>query len=55
MKKVFMIGGTGLLGSKSAEQRANEKWKKILAENPDPCIDSALDAEMAAYVKKYNG
>lgn len=42
-------------GSKSAEVRANEIWKKILADNPDPCIDAALDAEMAAYVKKYNG
>jgi len=42
-------------GSLSADVRANKIWKKILEENPDPCIDSALDAEMAAYVKKYNG
>ena len=42
-------------GCLSAEQRANAKWKQILEEFTEPTLDPALDAEMKAYVDKYNG
>ena len=39
-------------GHKTAEQRANEKWKKILADNPDPTLPADLDREMRAFMEK---
>jgi len=39
-------------GSKDAAQRANETWKKILAEYQPPPMDEAIRAELAAFVAR---
>lgn len=42
-------------GSLSAEQRANAKFKQILAEHPEPTVDAELDADMKKFVEKELG
>ena len=39
-----------LEGSRTAEQRANAVWKKMLAEYVDPGIDPALDEALLAFI-----
>ena len=39
-------------GSKDAAVRANEMWKKLLAEYQEPVLDPALDEELVAFVTR---
>ena len=39
-------------GSRTAAQRANERWKKLLAEYEAPTIDDDVDAELRDYVAR---
>jgi trimethylamine--corrinoid protein Co-methyltransferase len=39
-------------GSKTASQRANEIWKRLLAEYEKPAIDPAIEEELQAYMAR---
>ena len=41
-----------LEGSLRTEQRANQVWKKMLAEYVDPGIDPALEQELQAFIAR---
>jgi trimethylamine--corrinoid protein Co-methyltransferase len=39
-------------GSKTATQRANEIWKRLLAEYEKPAIDPAIEEELQTYMAR---
>ena len=39
-------------GSKTATQRANETWKRLLTEYQKPAIDPAIEEELQAYMAR---
>jgi len=41
-----------LEGSKDAAARANERWKRVLADYEPPSIDDAVDAELLAWIER---
>jgi trimethylamine--corrinoid protein Co-methyltransferase len=41
-----------LNGAEDTYQRANKKWKKMLADYQPPALDSALEAELVSFINR---
>jgi trimethylamine--corrinoid protein Co-methyltransferase len=39
------------MGARTADRVANEKWKQLLEDYPDPGIDSAIDEQLQAFIE----
>jgi len=39
------------MGARTADRVANEKWKQLLKDYPDPGIDSAIDEQLQAFME----
>jgi trimethylamine:corrinoid methyltransferase-like protein len=40
------------MGAKTADVVAADRWKKVLAEYPDPGIDAGIDEQLREFIAK---